>query len=150
MTAQPQSGLAPLPYGRQLLEEDDIAAVVDVLRGDWLTQGPRIEQFEQTLCGATGARHAIAVSSGTAALHIATKAAGVGRVVLIRISDKIHPWPMRANSCASSSAGPPTPIPCSIHGAITTSATGPRAGGCPGFAARTCKRTSRREAGPRG
>jgi UDP-4-amino-4,6-dideoxy-N-acetyl-beta-L-altrosamine transaminase len=69
--------LQPLPYGRQCIEEDDIAAVVECLRGDWLTQGPRIEQFEQLLCTATGARYAVAVSSGTAALHLAALAAGV-------------------------------------------------------------------------
>jgi UDP-4-amino-4,6-dideoxy-N-acetyl-beta-L-altrosamine transaminase len=70
--------MAPLPYGRQWIEEDDIAAVVECLRGDWLTQGPRVEQFEKGLCEATGARHAVVVSSGTAALHLAAIAAGVG------------------------------------------------------------------------
>jgi UDP-4-amino-4,6-dideoxy-N-acetyl-beta-L-altrosamine transaminase len=59
------------------VDEDDIAAVVDVLRGDWLTQGPAIEEFERTICSATGAQYAVAVSSGTAALHIACLAAGV-------------------------------------------------------------------------
>lgn len=66
-----------LPYGRQLVDEEDIAAVVEVLRGDWVTQGPMIEVFERAICAATGARYAIAVSSGTAALHIACIAAGV-------------------------------------------------------------------------
>lgn len=66
-----------LPYGRQLVDEDDIAAVVEVLRGDWLTQGPMIEEFERAICAATGAQYAIAVSSGTAALHIACIAADV-------------------------------------------------------------------------
>ena len=70
--------LPALPYGRQWIDEEDIAAVVECLRGDWLTQGPRIEQFEKALCAKTGARHAIAVSSGTAALHLAALAAGVG------------------------------------------------------------------------
>lgn len=66
-----------LPYGRQLIEEDDIAAVVAQLRGDWLTQGPMVGKFEEALCGLTGARYAVAVSSGTAALHLAALAAGV-------------------------------------------------------------------------
>jgi perosamine synthetase len=70
--------LAPLPYGRQWIDEDDVTAVVACLRGDWLTQGPLIEKFEQGLCEATGARYAVAVSSGTAALHVAALAAGVG------------------------------------------------------------------------
>lgn len=68
---------APLPYGRQWIDDDDIAAVVDCLRGDWLTQGPAVERFEQALCGYTGAPYAVAVASGTAALHLACMAAGV-------------------------------------------------------------------------
>src|SRR5438093_4097909 len=69
---------APLPYGRQWIDEDDIRAVVEVLRGDWLTQGPLIGAFEQGLAESCGARYAVAVSSGTAALHLACLAAGVG------------------------------------------------------------------------
>lgn len=67
-----------IPYGRQLIEEDDIAAVVDVLRGDWLTQGPIVEAFEADLAQKTGARFAIAFSNGTAALHAACAAADLG------------------------------------------------------------------------
>ena len=67
-----------IPYGRQTIDDDDIEAVVAVLRGDWLTQGPAIERFEQTVIDATGARHAIAYSNGTAALHGACAAAGFG------------------------------------------------------------------------
>ncbi len=67
-----------LPYGRQWLDGDDIEAVVRVLRGDWLTQGPLVVAFEEALAAACGARHAVAVSSGTAALHLACLAAGVG------------------------------------------------------------------------
>lgn len=66
-----------LPYGKQVIEEDDIAAVVEQLRSDWLTQGPTVAKFEEALCGLTGARYAVAVSSGTAALHLAALAAGV-------------------------------------------------------------------------
>jgi len=67
-----------LPYGRQSIDDEDIRAVVDCLKGDWLTQGPRIEQFEKKLCEITGARFAIAVSSGTAALHLAALGLGIG------------------------------------------------------------------------
>lgn len=67
-----------IPYGRQSISEEDIAAVVAVLRGDWLTQGPTIEAFEQRLCDVTEARHAVAFTSGTAALHGAAAAAGLG------------------------------------------------------------------------
>lgn len=67
-----------IPYGRQCIDEDDIAAVVNVLRGDWLTTGPAVEQFEQDICHFTGAQHAIAVSNGTAALHAAMHAIGIG------------------------------------------------------------------------
>ncbi|WP_420349338.1 UDP-4-amino-4,6-dideoxy-N-acetyl-beta-L-altrosamine transaminase [Pelagibius sp.] len=72
------SSPAPLPYGRQLIEEDDIAAVVEVLRSDFLTTGPAIAAFETALCEATGARHAVACANGTAALHIAALALGLG------------------------------------------------------------------------
>jgi perosamine synthetase len=67
-----------LPYGRQLVEDDDVQAVVRALRSDYLTTGPEVEAFERELAEACGAGHAIAVSSGTAALHCAYAAAGVG------------------------------------------------------------------------
>lgn len=67
-----------IPYGRQLVEDDDVAAVVAALRSDWLTSGPRIDAFEAALCAQTGARHAVAFSNGTAALHGALVAARIG------------------------------------------------------------------------
>lgn len=67
-----------LPYGRQTIEDDDVAAVVEVLRSPHLTTGPAVERFEAALAGATGAEWAVAVSSGTAALHAACFALGVG------------------------------------------------------------------------
>ncbi|HWA31031.1 MAG TPA: UDP-4-amino-4,6-dideoxy-N-acetyl-beta-L-altrosamine transaminase [Rhizomicrobium sp.] len=63
-----------LPYGRQLIEEDDIAAVTDALRGDLLTTGPYVERFEASLARNVGARHAVVCSNGTAALHMAARA----------------------------------------------------------------------------
>ncbi|MBI2896226.1 MAG: UDP-4-amino-4,6-dideoxy-N-acetyl-beta-L-altrosamine transaminase [Deltaproteobacteria bacterium] len=70
--------LSKLPYGRQTVDEDDVRAVVEVLRGDRLTQGPAVERFEAGLTLATGARHAVAVANGTVALHLACVAAGMG------------------------------------------------------------------------
>ena len=67
-----------LPYGRQQIEEDDIQAVVDVLRSDWITTGPKVEEFEAAFATYVGARHAVVFSSGTAALHGAAFAAGLG------------------------------------------------------------------------
>ena len=67
-----------LPYAHQQISDDDVAAVVAALRSDWLTTGPRIAVFEAGLAEATGARHAIAFSSGTAALHGAAVASGLG------------------------------------------------------------------------
>jgi perosamine synthetase len=67
-----------IPYGKHHIDEEDIQAVVNVLRSGILTQGPIIEQFEQEIARYVGARYAIAVSSGTAALHLAALAAGVG------------------------------------------------------------------------
>ncbi|MCW2819893.1 MAG: putative PLP-dependent enzyme involved in cell wall biosis [Marmoricola sp.] len=66
-----------LPYGRQSIDEDDVAAVVEVLRGDWLTTGPAVDRFEQGLAASAGVPHAVAVSSGTAALHTAYACLGL-------------------------------------------------------------------------
>lgn len=63
-----------LPYGRQCIEDDDIAAVEEVLRGDWLTTGPTVKAFEDKLCAITGAQYAVACANGTAALHLAALA----------------------------------------------------------------------------
>ncbi len=67
-----------IPYSRQSIDEDDVQAVVEVLRSDWLTTGPMVEKFEQAVADFVGAKHAVAVSSGTAALHCAMYAAGIG------------------------------------------------------------------------
>lgn len=63
-----------IPYGRQDIDQDDELAVLDVLRSDFLTQGPKVAAFEQALCDYTGARYCVAVASGTAALHLAVAA----------------------------------------------------------------------------
>lgn len=67
-----------LPYGRQWISDEDVQAVVDVLQSDFLTQGPAIETFESTVSTYCGAGHAVAVSNGTAALHLACMALGLG------------------------------------------------------------------------
>lgn len=67
-----------IPYGKHYIDEDDIQSVVDVLRNHPLTQGPKIEEFEHVVADYVGAKYAVAVSSGTAALHLACLAAGVG------------------------------------------------------------------------
>ncbi len=66
-----------IPYSRQSIDEDDIAAVVKVLRSDWLTQGPTIAEFEKALAKYCGARFAVAAPNGTAALYLAYKSAGL-------------------------------------------------------------------------
>lgn len=68
---------AMLPYGRQWIDEADIEAVAEVLRSDWLTTGPKVGEFEVAFAEAVGARHAVAVCNGTAALHAAAYAAGI-------------------------------------------------------------------------
>ena len=68
-----------LPYGRQQVENDDIEAVVDVLRSNWLTTGPKVNEFEDRLAKVAGTHAAVAVNSGTAALHCAMFAAGIGQ-----------------------------------------------------------------------
>ncbi len=67
-----------IPYGRQNVDEDDIEAVVKVLRGDYLTQGPAVAAFEELLAAKVEARYAVAFANGTAALHAAAWAAGLG------------------------------------------------------------------------
>lgn len=66
-----------IPYGKHYLDEDDVQAVVDVLRNGALTQGPKVAEFEKTIAEFTGAKFAVAVSSGTAALHLACMAAEI-------------------------------------------------------------------------
>jgi UDP-4-amino-4,6-dideoxy-N-acetyl-beta-L-altrosamine transaminase len=67
-----------LPYGRQVIEDDDVEAVVKVLRGDWLTTGPNVDAFEAALAARVGAKYAVSCSSGTAALHMVAMAMGLG------------------------------------------------------------------------
>src|SRR5580692_4472952 len=73
-----------LPYGRQTIEDDDISAVVEALKSDFLTTGPRVEAFEQAFAETVGARHAVACSNGTAALHLSMLALDLqpGEVVI--------------------------------------------------------------------
>ncbi|MEW6008458.1 MAG: UDP-4-amino-4,6-dideoxy-N-acetyl-beta-L-altrosamine transaminase [Candidatus Omnitrophota bacterium] len=66
-----------IPYGHHTIGRDDIRAVVDVLNSDWITQGSKIGEFEDAVCKYTGAKYAVAVNSGTAALHAASFAAGI-------------------------------------------------------------------------
>jgi perosamine synthetase len=66
-----------LPYGRQSIDESDIEAVVETLRSDWLTTGPKVAEFEEAIAAWVGAKYAVSFSSGTAALHAATFAAGL-------------------------------------------------------------------------
>jgi len=66
-----------IPYGRQNITQADIDAVVEVLKSDWLTQGPKIQEFEEAFAKYIGSKYAVAVSNGTAALHLCTLALGV-------------------------------------------------------------------------
>lgn len=66
-----------IPYGHQYIDKEDIESVLKVLRSDWLTQGPMVEKFERVVADYCGAKYAVAVSNGTAALHIACLAAGI-------------------------------------------------------------------------
>jgi dTDP-4-amino-4,6-dideoxygalactose transaminase len=67
-----------IPYGKQDISEEDIASVVSVLRSDYLTQGPKVPEFENALASYCDSNHAIAVNSATSALHIACLALGLG------------------------------------------------------------------------
>lgn len=85
-----------LPYGRQSINDDDIAAVTEVLKGDWLTTGPFVAQFEADLTAYSGATRVVSCTSGTAALHIAYAAAGIGP------GDEVITTPMTFVATASS------------------------------------------------
>jgi perosamine synthetase len=67
-----------IPYGKQTIDDDDIRAVVEVLRSDWLTTGPKVPEFEKAVADFVGAKYAVAVCNGTAALHAVMFALGVG------------------------------------------------------------------------
>ena len=67
-----------IPYGHQSIDKQDIRAVTETLKSDWLTQGPKILEFEEKFSGVVGSRYAVAVSNGTAALHAACATCGVG------------------------------------------------------------------------
>ena len=67
-----------LPYGRQRVLDEDVAAVAEALRSDWLTTGPEVTAFEAAFATVAGTTHAVAVNSGTAALHAMCHAAGIG------------------------------------------------------------------------
>ena len=66
-----------IPHGHQCVDKNDIKEVVKVLKSDWITQGPKVKEFEDALCKYTGAEYTVAVSSGTAALHLSCLAAGI-------------------------------------------------------------------------
>lgn len=104
-----------LPYGRQMIDDEDIESVVKVLQSDYLTSGPAIEQFEAEIAAFTGAKYAVAFSSGTAALHGACYAAGIGE------GDEVITTPMTfaatANCVLYQGAYRYSPI--SIRGRIT-------------------------------
>ena len=68
-----------IPYGKHHVTDEDIDEVVKVLKSEFLTQGPKIPEFEDMICAYTGANYAIAVNSATSALHIACKALGLGK-----------------------------------------------------------------------
>jgi len=68
-----------IPYGKQTIDEDDIEAVVKVMKSDWLTQGPDVQEFEEKMARYVGTRYAVAFNSGTSALHGAMFAAGIGK-----------------------------------------------------------------------
>lgn len=80
MSSVPPPSLVPafLPYGRQVIDDDDIAAVVEVLKGDFLTTGPTVDAFEAAFAAALDVPHAVSCSSGTAGLHLAALALGLG------------------------------------------------------------------------
>ena len=95
-----------LPYGRQEIGDADIKAVVEALCSGWLTTGPRVSEFEKAFAAHCGAAEGVAVNSGTAALHCAMRAIGIG--------------PATKSSCRPSPL-PPAPMPRSMKAACRSS-----------------------------
>src|SRR6266699_1904616 len=93
--ADRSTGEGYLPYCRPAVDEDEIAAVSEVLRSGWLTTGPRAREFERAFAAATASAHALAVSSGTAALHLALAATGIGP------GDEVITTPLTFCACAN-------------------------------------------------
>ncbi|MDI3546999.1 MAG: hypothetical protein PWR10_651 [Halanaerobiales bacterium] len=85
-----------IPYGRQWIDDDDIQAVIDVLKSDYLTTGPKIKEFEESFADYVGAKYAVAIANGTAALHAACFAAG------IKEGDEVITSPMTFAATANS------------------------------------------------
>jgi UDP-4-amino-4,6-dideoxy-N-acetyl-beta-L-altrosamine transaminase len=75
--SKPATAMKPIPYGKQYISEEDLEAVTETLVSDFLTQGPKISEFEQDFSNYIGVKHAVAVNNGTAALHLAALALGV-------------------------------------------------------------------------
>lgn len=78
--------MKPIPYGKQEIIEEDISAVVEILRSDFLTQGPKIAEFEEKFAQYVGAKYAVAVANGTAALHLSALALGVNEQTNVIVS----------------------------------------------------------------
>ena len=89
--------MKPIPYGRQSIDQTDIDAVVETLKADFLTQGPKIKEFEDAFATYVGAQYAVAVSNGTAALHLANLALGVSK------GDKVITTPITFAATANAS-----------------------------------------------
>ncbi len=75
-----------IPYGKQTISEDDINSVIEVLKSDFLTTGPKVKEFEEKIASYCGAKYCVAVSNGTAALHLAS-------LVLLKENDKVLTTP---------------------------------------------------------
>lgn len=84
-----------IPYGRQNITDDDIHAVIDTLKSDYLTQGPHIDAFETAFARYVGSQYAVAVSNGTAALHLAALALG------LKPGDKVITTPITFSASAN-------------------------------------------------
>src|SRR5699024_10657022 len=101
------------PNGRQDIDDSDVAAVTESLRSDWLTTGPEVERFETAVAARAGVEHAVSVTSGTAALHVAYAAAGIepgDEVVTTPLTFVAQPPPLRCSarrSCSPTSIPPP-------------------------------------------
>ena len=85
----------PIPYGRQNITDDDIAAVTESLKSDYLTQGPKIGEFENAFAKYIGSKYAVAVSNGTAALHLCTMSLDV------KPGDKVITTPITFSASAN-------------------------------------------------
>ena len=97
--------MKPIPYGRQNITQEDIDAVIETLQSDYLTQGPKIKEFEDAFADYIGVKYTVAVSNGTAALHLCALALGVNEQSKVITTPITFAASANSHACVSTGVG---------------------------------------------